>query len=83
MGDDIRNRSDLVSDVEADVTNLPDGWDRRAFMMRSAMIGAVSVLTGCAPSTPEQTAKQRDVGATGSRSETFRRSQCGRRPRAR
>ena len=31
--------------------------DRRAFMMRSAMIGAVAVLEGCAPSTPEETAK--------------------------
>src|SRR5215471_7147425 len=30
--------------------------DRRAFMMRSAMIGAVAVLEGCGPSTPEQTA---------------------------
>jgi L-serine dehydratase len=31
--------------------------DRRAFMMRSAMIGAVAVLEGCGPSTPEETAK--------------------------
>jgi L-serine dehydratase len=31
--------------------------DRRAFMMRSAMIGAVSVISGCAPSTPEETTK--------------------------
>jgi L-serine dehydratase len=35
---------------------VPAGVDRRAFMMRSAMIGAVSVLAGCGPSTPEQTA---------------------------
>jgi L-serine dehydratase len=31
-------------------TEAPDGVDRRAFMMRTAVVGAVSVLTGC--STP-------------------------------
>jgi L-serine dehydratase len=36
----------------------PTGVDRRAFMMRSAMIGAVAVLSGCGPSTPDQTAVQ-------------------------
>jgi L-serine dehydratase len=38
-------------------TPAPTSVDRRAFMMRSAMIGAVSVLSGCGPSTPEETAK--------------------------
>src|SRR4051812_28486475 len=44
-----------LSDVDAAVT--PAGVDRRALMMRSAMIGAVSVLSGCAPSTPDATAQ--------------------------
>ena len=35
----------------------PGSVDRRAFMMRSAMIGAVSVLSGCGPSSPEETTK--------------------------
>src|SRR4051812_17458310 len=37
-------------------TDTPAGVDRRAFMMRSAMIGAVTVISGCAPSTPGETA---------------------------
>jgi L-serine dehydratase len=39
--------------------NLPDiplGVDRRAFMMRSAVIGAVAVITGCSRADVEQTA---------------------------
>ena len=53
----------IEKDQEIDVlpeltrTEVPAGVDRRAFMMRSAMIGAVSVLSGCAPSTPEETRK--------------------------
>ncbi len=58
MSDDIRKPSDLIPGTEVDVTNIPDGWDRRAFMMRSAMIGAVAVLAGCAPPTPEETKAQ-------------------------
>src|SRR5580765_3918198 len=41
---------------ELGTAEAPAGVDRRAFMMRSAMIGAVSVLSGCSPSTPEATA---------------------------
>jgi len=37
-------------------TETPSGVDRRAFMMRSAMVSAVAVLSGCSPSTPEETA---------------------------
>ena len=37
--------------------DAPDGVDRRAFMMRSAMVGAVAVLSGCAPSKEEASAK--------------------------
>jgi L-serine dehydratase len=39
-----------------DLTDLPQGVDRRAFMMRSALVGAVAVMAGCAPSSPQQTA---------------------------
>jgi len=42
---------------ELGTVDVPGGVDRRAFMMRSAMVGAVAVLSGCSPSTPEQTAK--------------------------
>jgi L-serine dehydratase len=35
----------------------PAGVDRRAFMMRSALVGAMGVITGCSP-TPEQAAAQ-------------------------
>jgi L-serine dehydratase len=41
-----------------DLTNadVPAGVDRRAFMMRSAVLGAASVIAGCSSPTPEQTA---------------------------
>ncbi|HUL73607.1 MAG TPA: L-serine ammonia-lyase [Vicinamibacterales bacterium] len=41
---------------EASATDLPPGVDRRAFLMRSALVGAVAVISGCAPPTPEQAA---------------------------
>jgi L-serine dehydratase len=37
-----------------DVNAVPAGVDRRAFMMRSAVVGAVAVITGC--STPQEKA---------------------------
>jgi L-serine dehydratase len=41
--------------IELDSTPLPEGLDRRAFLMRSAVVGAVSVLTGCSPAeTPKE-----------------------------
>jgi L-serine dehydratase len=49
---------DIEVHPELAIPNPPGGVDRRAFMMTSAMIGAVSVLSGCAPSTPEQTASK-------------------------
>jgi L-serine dehydratase len=41
---------------ELGAAQMPDGVDRRAFMMRSAMIGAVSVLSGAVPATAAATA---------------------------
>src|SRR5512134_2842176 len=37
-------------------TEIPAGVDRRAFMMRSALVGSVAVLTGCTPAAKEQSA---------------------------
>src|SRR5438270_847672 len=45
--------------IEPELVKTPAGVDRRAFLMRSASIGAAAVLTGC---TAEEKAKQ--VGGT-------------------
>jgi L-serine dehydratase len=45
-------------DFLADLAEASKGIDRRAFMMRSAMISAVAVLTGTAPASPAETAKK-------------------------
>jgi L-serine dehydratase len=37
-------------------TDVPPGVDRRAFMMRSALVGSMAVITGCTPSAKEQAA---------------------------
>jgi L-serine dehydratase len=42
-----------LSALEPNASEAPDGIDRRAFMMRTALIGAMSVITGCSRSTPE------------------------------
>jgi L-serine dehydratase len=47
--------SSFLPDREVTPLEVPDGVDRRAFMMRSALIGATAVLSGCSPSTPQQT----------------------------
>jgi L-serine dehydratase len=47
-------KSPLASDV--DPTRVPDGVDRRTFLMRSAVIGATAVLTGRSISAQERTA---------------------------
>jgi L-serine dehydratase len=39
----------LFSTSEFSSTDVPAGVDRRAFMMRSAVIGAAAVMTGCSP----------------------------------
>ena len=40
-------RSSRLQSLEMNTSDLPDGVDRRAFMMRSALIGAMAVITGC------------------------------------
>jgi len=46
----------VPSERELQPTDVPEGVDRRAFMMRSALVGAVAVLNGCSPATPQQQA---------------------------
>ena len=45
------NPQSVISIEELTPAELPAGIDRRAFMMRSAVIGAAAVITGCAPSS--------------------------------
>src|SRR3954467_2386947 len=47
----------LDSTVESISSGIPQGADRRAFLMRSAMIGAMSVITGVSISCEEKTEK--------------------------
>ena len=49
----IENRESASTLPELLAKDAPAGVDRRAFMVRSAMVGAVSVLSGCAPSKEE------------------------------
>ena len=46
----------LSPSAAPDAPEAPTGVDRRAFMMRSALVGAVAVLTGCSAATPQQQA---------------------------
>jgi L-serine dehydratase len=52
---DRENRT-LPPALQLDELEIPDGFDRRAFLMRSAIVGAVAVLNGCAAPSPEQSA---------------------------
>jgi L-serine dehydratase len=38
------------------IADIPDGVDRRAFLMRGALIGAMTVITGCSSESPEKAA---------------------------
>src|SRR3954469_17196345 len=49
-----RDKRDLLPKL--DLEDFPPGVDRRAFLMRTAMIGSVAVLTGCSAADPKQTA---------------------------
>jgi len=52
---DSKKDDQLVRLSELHPDEAPAGIDRRAFMMRSALVGAMGVISGCAPS-PEKTA---------------------------
>ena len=49
-------------DLTLEVPEIPAGVDRRAFLMRTAVVGAVSVITGC--STPQPQASASSSAAT-------------------
>src|SRR5688572_21949292 len=53
---DQTDRDEILSNFnELASREAPAGFDRRAFMMRSALIGAVAAVTGCSPTpTPSQ-----------------------------
>src|SRR3954453_22066807 len=52
------SREDPLGDIRELVTHdVPDGVDRRRFLMRVAVGGAAAVMTGCAPSAAEKTTK--------------------------
>ena len=46
----------LSPDNKPVIPELPEGFDRRAFLMRSALFGATAVITGCAAPTEQQVA---------------------------
>src|SRR6478735_5551930 len=52
---DSKQHDELIALSELHPDEAPAGIDRRAFMMRSALVGAMGVISGCAPS-PEKTA---------------------------
>jgi L-serine dehydratase len=45
-------------------TDIPEGTDRRAFLIRSAVIGAAAVMTGCNVSKEEQAQRAASEAAT-------------------
>ena len=55
--DDSKSQPSLVEET-VEPPDTPLGVDRRAFMMRSAMIGAVAVLSGAPPVSAQETAKK-------------------------
>ena len=48
--------TDLLTVPEPGTPDLPAGVDRRAFMMRTAVVGAAAVIAGCAAPSEEQLA---------------------------
>jgi L-serine dehydratase len=48
--------STFLPDEELNSIEVPEGVDRRAFMMRSALVGAMAAITGCSPAPPQQAA---------------------------
>jgi L-serine dehydratase len=55
---DDRPQAPTPAEFLNDLPPPPEGIDRRTFLMRSAMIGAVSVLAGTPPASAEETAKK-------------------------
>ncbi|MFL6352502.1 MAG: L-serine ammonia-lyase [Bryobacteraceae bacterium] len=55
--DEAEEKDPLGSTQQLTSQKIPEGVDRRAFLMRSTLIGATAVMTGCAVSTQEREAK--------------------------
>jgi L-serine dehydratase len=55
IGDD--KTASLPGEEVLNTAGLPAGVDRRAFLMRSAVIGAASVIAGCSPPAPPPAAQ--------------------------
>ena len=53
----LREKTVFLPSEELSVNNVPAGVDRRAFMMRSAVISSAAVITGCSVSDKEQKAR--------------------------
>lgn len=53
--EDVRDLSHLDT-ADLSPRDIPPGVDRRAFMMRSALIGATAVISGCSRSDPHSSA---------------------------
>jgi L-serine dehydratase len=53
---------DPALDLDLALPELTPGIDRRTFVMRSAMIGAVAVLSGCKPPSAQETAERAASG---------------------
>lgn len=54
----------FLPDQELDPAEIPSGVDRRAFMVRSALIGATAVMVGCSRSNLEKPAGSTAATAT-------------------
>jgi L-serine dehydratase len=52
-----RDEGPTLPDRDLESVEVPPGVDRRAFLMRSALVGAVAVLNGCSPA-PQQSSTQ-------------------------
>ena len=54
---EVKEKDPLGSTDQLASQKIPDGVDRRAFLMRSTLIGATAVMTGCGVSPEERAAK--------------------------
>src|SRR5689334_18416658 len=53
---DRTDQTDILSADRKNIEDIPEGVDRRAFLMRSALISSVAVMTGCSVSDTERRA---------------------------
>ena len=58
MSTDERGQDALLPESDLRAADPPAGIDRRAFMMRSAVVTAAAVITGCSTPSPQQVASQ-------------------------